>query len=344
MLMSRRAMLTMCAASLASVRAAEIRKRLGIVTYSLSIRIGADRAANLNDPQSFLTYCQKLGAGGMQHSLGVRDKLYVEQLHRQAADHGMFVEGSIRLPRDHADMQRFSDEVRTAKDAGATVLRTVALNGRRYETFNDAASFRQWSDKAEESLRLAAPVMAQHQMRLALENHKDRLAADLVDVIKRLNSKFIGVCVDTGNNVALLEDPHQVVETLAPYAFSVHLKDMAVEEYEEGFLLSEVPLGEGFLDLKRIVSTLRKAHPEIQFGLEMITRDPLKIPCLGRKYWATFESTPASHLAQALAMVRKNKSPKPLPVLSKLPKDQQIAVEEDNVRKCLEYAKKHLEL
>ena len=33
---------------------------------------------------------------------------------------------------------------------------------------------------------------------------------------------------------------------------------MAVEEYDRGFLLSEVPLGEGFLDLAKMIETLRR--------------------------------------------------------------------------------------
>ena len=37
----------------------------------------------------------------------------------------------------------------------------------------------------------------------------------------------------------------EVVEALAPRAFTTHFKDMALEEYEQGFLLSEVPLGTG---------------------------------------------------------------------------------------------------
>ena len=75
-------------------------------------------------------------------------------------------------------------------------------------------------------------------------------------------------------NIALLEDPYVTVDALAPFAFSVHLKDMAVQPSERGFLLSEVPCGTGFLDLPRIVATLRKANRDIAFNLEMATRDP----------------------------------------------------------------------
>ena len=41
------------------------------------------------------------------------------------------------------------------------------------------------------------------------------------------------------------------------------------------------------LDLPRIVRTLKSARPEIRLNLEMITRDPLKVPCLSDRYWTT---------------------------------------------------------
>ena len=112
------------------------------------------------------------------------------------------------------------------------------------------------------------------------------------ELMRRLGSEHIGVCVDTGNNIALLDDPLETVTTLAPWAFSCHLKDMGVAECPDGFLLSEVPLGEGLLDLGRIVKVLREGRPKLRFNLEMITRDPLLIPCLQDGYWATFGGVP----------------------------------------------------
>src|SRR5258705_1960493 len=132
----------------------------------------------------------------------------------------------------------------------------------------------------------------------------DLLVSEFLDVLRRLSSEWVGVCVDTGNNIALLEDPIEVVEALTPFAFSTHIKDMAVQEMAEGFLLSEVPLGEGFLDLKRMIGIFQKANSAIQFNLEMITRDPLRIPCLTETYWATMEDAPASRLANAITSVK----------------------------------------
>jgi sugar phosphate isomerase/epimerase len=336
-----------CLPSEAGTKAAGGPKRLGVVTYSYGLRLAADRAsgiAGLADPLAFLEHCHRQGAGGIQHGIGIRDKPYTAKLREKVEAYQMFLEGSVRLPQDRADVERFDNEVRIAKEVGATVLRTVLLTGRRYETFATATAFRQWADRSYQSLVLAEPVAARHDVRLAVENHKDYRAGELVEILKRLSSRHVGACVDTGNNLALLEDPLETVETLAPWAYTTHLKDMGVKEYEDGFLLAEVPLGEGILDLKKIVGILRRARPEIRFNLEMITRDPLKIPCLTPKYWTTFENLPGRYLAQTLALVRQRKASQPLPRVSGLTREQQLSAEENNVQKCLAYARKHLEL
>lgn len=355
MSLNRREWLAACGAGLAALTndraraaaSAEGGSRLGMVLYSFSVRLAADRKANvpgLSDPLTFVEHCHERGAGGVQVPIGVRDAAYIARLRDKVAGYGMYLEGSVRLPQDRADVERFTAEVRTARESGATVLRTVSLSGRRYETFATAVAFREWADRAWQSLTLAEPIVARHGVVLAVENHKDRRAAELVDVLKRLDSRHVGACVDTGNNLSLLEEPLEVVEALAPWARSVHLKDMAVAEYPDGFLLAEVPLGEGFLDLKKVVETLRRARPGIHFNLEMITRDPLKVPCLTPKYWATFENLPGRYLAQTLALVRKQAGGRPLTRISELPRDRQLALEEENVRQSVAYARRHLGL
>jgi sugar phosphate isomerase/epimerase len=356
MTLTRREMLAACAAvpALSALAAGDDkpqageRPRMGVVIHSYGLHSTAARQRGdkvpFGDPLRFVEHCQKLGAGGVQVPIGNRDKEYVARLRALLESAKMYLEGSIRLPADKADVERFTAEVRIAKECGAAVLRSAILSGRRYETFDTAAAFRKFADGAYRSLGLAEPVVAKHDVRLAVENHKDWRASELLDLLKRLSSRHVGVCVDTGNSIALLEEPMEVVEAYSPWAFSTHIKDMGVAEYDEGFLLSEVPFGDGFLDLKRIVEVLRKARPEVRFNVEMITRDPLKVPCLTMKYWATFETLPGRHLAATLAMVRKHTSKQPLPQVSGLPAEKKLAVEQDNVRRCLAYARERLNL
>jgi len=153
-------------------------------------------------------------------------------------------------------------------------------------------------------LALAEPVAARHRVRLAVENHKDQRVPERIELLRRLGSPWIRACVDVGNSFALLEDPLAVVEAYAPWAVSVHLKDQAVQECQDGFLFGDAPLGKGFLDLKRMVQILRQAKPDVRFSLEVITRDPLPVPCLTEKYWTTLPDVPGSDLARTLRVVR----------------------------------------
>jgi sugar phosphate isomerase/epimerase len=323
-------------------------KRLGVCTYSYNLHWKAIHdghpGARFTDTLSFLDYCHQLGAGCAQVGIDARRADEPARLRAKAEAFQMQLEGQVGLPQLESDVPRFEADIRAAKEAGAEVVRTAMLGGRRYETFDSADAFRRFAEKSWQSLTRAEPIVRKHRVKLAIENHKDRRAPELLELLRRISSEFVGVCVDVGNNLALLEEPMSVVEALAPFAFSTHLKDMAVKEYGDGFLLSEVPLGDGFLDLKRMITVLGQANPRLQWNLEMITRDPLKIPCLTQKYWATMEDLPARRLAAALALVHSNPAKKPLPRISGLELEQQLELEDANVRASFAYARQHLEL
>jgi sugar phosphate isomerase/epimerase len=233
---------------------------------------------------------------------------------------------------------RFEQEVQHAGAAGAAILRTVCLSGRRYENFASLDAFQAFRSESVAALERAEPVLRKHGVKLAVENHKDWRAPELIDLLRQFDSEWIGVTLDMGNNISLLEDPMAVVEALAPYAITTHFKDMAMEEYEDGFLLSEVPLGQGFLDLPRMVAVCRQHNPSITFNLEMITRDPLKVPCLTEPYWATFEAVPPLDLADALRLVRSHPPIAPLPRVEPLDPEQRLAFEEENNRSSFAFA------
>jgi sugar phosphate isomerase/epimerase len=347
-------MLAACAAAVPAIQngphraavAVDLRGALGLVIHSFPVHVAADRARKaetpFDDPIRFLDHCRALGLHSVQVGIGTRPDEYADRLRGRAEAAGIHLEGIVALPRDQADLDRLEAELRTARRAGATILRTVCLSGRRYETFDSADAFRKFGERSLHSLKLAAGVVEQHGAFLAVENHKDWRADELLGLLARVGCDRLGVCLDTGNSISLLEDPMEVVEALAPRAFTTHFKDMAMEEYRDGFLLAEVPLGTGVLDLPRVVRVLRKARPEIRFNLEMITRDPLAVPCLTDHYWETFAALPGRNLARALSLVRTHVPRSPLPRISRLGPDERIKAEDENIQKCLIFARERL--
>ncbi len=321
------------------------RTSLGIVVYSLGHRRQAERrrgkATDLFEPLRFLDYCYGLGAGGIQVPLGIQSSEQAHRLRSRAERCRMFIEGIVAPPHNRADLDRFEAEVRTASEAGARAVRAVILPGRRYERFTSLEEFRRFDQQGRRRLEMAVPVVEKHRLPLAVENHKGHRVEERVHLFEQISSEYLGACVDTGNNLALLDDPLEVVRALAPWAFAVHLKDQAVAEYRDGFLLADVPLGKGCLDLKAMVTALRAAKPDLRFGLELITRDPLKVPCLREEYWATFPAVPGRDLARTLRMVRRKAADR-LPEVSALSEEEQLAMETANIAESFRYAKKEL--
>jgi sugar phosphate isomerase/epimerase len=284
------------------------------------------------DALQFLEKCHALGAGGVQ--VGLNGDL--KKLRARADGLGMYIEGMVSIPRN-GDMSALEKSLTDCQAAGVTVARAAMLSGRRYETFKTLKEWKDWVDQSYNALRLAMPVIEKYQVTVALENHKDWTLEDFLKLLRTYQSQYLQVCLDFGNNVAMLDDTIEMVTALAPYAKATHIKDMGVRPYEDGFLLSEVPLGTGILDLPKMVAIIQKANPNTKFSLEMITRDPLKVPCLTRAYWEVFPDRNGKYLAQTMKLVQEKASRAPLPAVNQFSREERAKVEEDNVKACLRY-------
>jgi sugar phosphate isomerase/epimerase len=322
--------------------------KMGVVVHSYANRwnskVQSAKFPGFENAVDLLEHCHNIGAGGIQVVVREWTADFAKKLRDRREKLGLYLEGSIAVPTDAADVPRFEQEVVHAREAGATILRTVTSKGRRYEVFHAEADVQEFKKKAMTSLQLAEPILRKHKVKLAVENHKDWRAPELVLALKQLDSEWVGVTLDFGNSISLIEDPMEVIETLVPFVFTTHVKDMGVEEYADGFLLSEVPLGKGILDLPKIVALCKKHNPGVTFNLEMITRDPLEIPCLKKDYWKVFDGVSGSELAHVLSIVKNSKYESSLPRVSHMSGEQKLAAEEDNILKCMKYSTEKLGL
>ncbi|HKE25702.1 MAG TPA: TIM barrel protein [Bryobacteraceae bacterium] len=318
---------------------------LGGAPTGFGLHLRAARAANQS--ADLVELCHYLGLGCVETRLPAMDAESVKAFRQKLEAIHMRLILDTPLPRDAADVERFDAAVKACKDAGAYSLH-AAMTQRRYEEFDTFAAFKAKFEQCQKQIELAEPVLRKHRLALGIENHKGWRSAEQAAWLKRVGSEWVGVHLDFGNNISLCETPEQTLENLGPFAVACHIKDMAVESYEDGFLLSEVPLGEGVLDLGHWVQALRARNREIPFDLETITRDPLKIPVFKEKYWATFDDAysplPGHDLARVLELVRNNPPKSPLPKITGLSLAEQAKLEDGNNQKSIDYARAKLGL
>jgi sugar phosphate isomerase/epimerase len=317
---------------------------MGIASTAMSMHLNGLGVAKpmREDSMAYVEYCRSLGAGGLQFT-PTGD---LKKLRRRMDQLGMWFEGEARIPASlNDDTAAFEKSLLDTKAMGGSVVRTVSRppkgsSGRRYESFKSLDEYKAWQEEANAIVLKCLPIAEKVGVKIALENHKDRTVDEHVAFLQKTSSEYLGSLVDPGNPLSMLEDTNEVVTKLAPYVLSCSMKDMGVAPYEDGFLLSEVLFGEGVFDQAALFAILRKANPKLNCLHELITRDPLKIPCLKPEYFATYPQMSAIHLTQTLEMVKAKASK--LPYVSQLTPHQRLQAEEDNNRKTLDWGRTHI--
>ncbi|GFE83445.1 hypothetical protein GCM10011487_54450 [Steroidobacter agaridevorans] len=291
------------------------------------------------DSMAYVEYCRSLGAGGLQFT----PQGDLKALRRRMEKLDMWFEGEARLPRSLSEgFERFEQSLRDTKAMGGKVVRAVSpppkgSSGRRYESFTSAEQYRAWQEEANAVVRRCVPIAERIGVKVALENHKDRLVDEHVEFLRSMSSEYLGALIDPGNNMSMLEDPTEVCTKLAPYVLSCSMKDMGVALYEDGFLLSEVRFDTGVTKQKALWAILKAANPQLNCLHELITRDPLRVPYLKPAYWASFPGRSAAELAAHREWVKAHTSE--LPYVSQLSPQERLQAEEDNNRATLEWGR-----
>lgn len=288
-------------------------------------------------------HCHRIGLGGVETSLESNDVDTARELRKRVEGYGMqLVLGVPQLPGEESQLFRFDNALKTCKAAGVYCLHAaMAQRGQ----FDSREAFQRDYDRSGNTMALAAPILRRNQIKLAVETPGWR-AAEAARWVKDLGSDWIGLCFDFGNPMALCEDPLEALRILAPYTLMAHIKDIALDTCDEGFLLSEVALGEGVLNLKEMVRILRDKDANMPFYLDAATADPLKIPVLTDKYWATFDgsASPPAGQARIPGFVGGNPPKKPLSRVTGLSPEAALKLEDDNNLKCIEYARQVLSI
>lgn len=147
---------------------------------------------------------------------------------------------------DNAHLQRY---LHMADLLGVSVVRSM---------FNSATS-RPTLAEAAAMIEGILPAFETQQVHLCLETYEQVRSADMMSVIARFDSPWLGVCLDPANCVAALELPEQVIANTAHRVLNLHIKDFAFSRQDGwvGFTLAGAPMGEGLLNYDQLIASVQ---------------------------------------------------------------------------------------
>ncbi|OUN00760.1 MAG: hypothetical protein BAA02_05580 [Paenibacillaceae bacterium ZCTH02-B3] len=224
--------------------------KLGLGSYLFRWAIGTPsfRPARPLNAFGLLEKARELGVGLVQfadnlplHRLS-DDEL--KALKKKADAYGIELENGM----EGVTAERLLEYLRISRLIGARLLRV---------SFH-APDIHPTLEEGLQAIKDVLPQFAEAGVSIAIENHFTISSPDLVRLVEKANSPFVGICLDVANSIRQKEWPEETVAMLAPYALSLHLKDYRLETHPDqlGVYIAGAPLGEGLLDAGEVLKTL----------------------------------------------------------------------------------------
>ena len=178
-------------------------------------------------------------------------------------------------------------------------------------------------------------------VKIALENHGgDFQARELKALVEDAGSDILGICLDSGNPLWMLEDPHLTLELLGPYAVNSHVRDTAVWRVPEGVAVRWVNMGEGNVDIDGWIRKFLTMQPGVPVTFEnIVSAQPRIIRVFDSATYKDFPKMPAAELARFLALAERGK---PVPAQPATPGKSRSQQQLDDLEVCVRYTKKLL--
>jgi sugar phosphate isomerase/epimerase len=147
-----------------------------------------------------------------------------------------------------------------------------------------------------------------NNVKIAIENHAgDMQARELKMLIEEAGPDFVGVCLDSGNPLWTIEDPHLTLDVLHPYVLTSHVRDSAVWRVPQGAAVTWVQMGRGNVDIEGYVKKYVELCPGCAVSLESILLGPRVLPFKDPSFWDAFRKTPAWEFERFLAIAENGK-------------------------------------
>lgn len=265
------------------------------------------------DAFQFLDYCAKWKADVVHFSeirfLGSLDDAHVKKVGEYARNLGIELE--IGMTSVCPTSSRFKAEDGPAEAQVERMIRAAGLAGSKLvRAYLGTMADRKADIGIEGHIENTAKVLRSVRSRavdagvkIAIENHAgDMQGRELKMLIEESGKDFVGACLDSGNPLWTLEDPHVTLDVLAPYAITSHVRDSLVWRTPKGAAVRWVRTGEGNVAIDSWVRKLAERRPDIAITQEVIVTGPREFNFMEPDFWKGYENVRASEFARFLAI------------------------------------------
>src|SRR5260370_10053044 len=305
--MHRRKFLTTAAVAATTLAAAQA-VRFGVDLYSI-------RSQGWT-PFQYLDSCASWKAKVVHFSeirfIGSLEEDNLRQVRAHAEKLGIEIEIGMRSicptskmfdPAQGAAEEQLTRMIHAAKIVGSPIVRAV-LGSMADRT--GPVSIEGHIENTAKVLRNVRGLVLDNGLKIAIENHAgDMQARELKMLIEEAGKDCVGACLDSGNPLWTLEDPHLTLETLAPYVLTSHVRDSAVWREKDAVAVQWVRMGEGNIGIREYAKKYRELCPGRAFSLEVIVTQPRLFAYGDPKFWEPYRKTPAWEFARFLALADK---------------------------------------
>jgi sugar phosphate isomerase/epimerase len=165
-------------------------------------------------------------------------------------------------------------------------------------------------------------------------------AREVKTLIEAAGKDFVGSCLDSGNPLWTIEDPHLTLETLAPYVLTSHVRDSAVWNTPQGAAVAWTRMGEGNIGMEDYIREYAAKCAGRPLSLEVIVTGPRNFNYRDPKFWDAYRSTPAWEFVRFQALAEKG-TPRTAP--PQVSREAAMAREVEDVEASIRWTKAFLE-
>ena len=288
------------------------RHRFGLCMYGIQYLVGGAGRGTPNENPRPLTAVEFL-ALAVDHGLSSIEVSL--QYVSPSLDPGRLREYADEARREDLDIVIAGPNITATPDLAEQIQLTSRMGVRRFRCTGSGVlcgdrspvgGFPGWQrhvDREIAVLRDIAPVAEDYDVRVGIENHQDHDSADLLRICDSVGSEYVGVTLDTGNPIAVGEDPVAFAERILPFLVDVHLKDYRMINTPHGFRLVHCAIGSGVVEFGSLWPVLDR-RPEIPRGIEMAALSERHIRIFDDAFWDGFGPREARSLAPVMKIVR----------------------------------------